>query len=248
MKREKKFTLIELLVVIAIIAILASMLLPALNKAREKGRQAACTNNLKQMGTLMSFYQGDYKAFYPWFVFSSNGAAGGGTLYSWIAYQAVYTGKFKSLADVAIWYPVSSNSNYEQAKAKFSLFACPGAKWIWPDPLQFGGNRSAASHQSYATNYAANFSLMGINYGATPKDSKRLTQIRKPSTTSSCWDGVRSPNGDNIWYITQGSGNIVDYRHTNSTNALFADGHAANFPRTGVLPISYRSTPLCLWE
>ncbi len=85
------FTLIELLIVVAIIAILAGMLLPALNKARAKAQSAKCVSNLKQLSTAFSMYQGDSNGFYPPVCRAAfGGSAANRNPYGWTLYNGGY--------------------------------------------------------------------------------------------------------------------------------------------------------------
>ena len=225
---KREFTLIELLVVIAIIAILASMLLPALNKARDAAKKTTCQNNLKSMGKAAAMYTADHDDILP----GVNLSMPNFTSASWKARIAPYLGlTYKEL-------PAGSS---EQWMEKFSqgVFHCPTWRremitlknWSgnWLDELYFGG---------YGFAFPGNQMPEGIYGLGWQFDSngiffyRKITQVSKPTETIMIGD-------NNDGYIGGRSNAPVLYpprwdvaaqlpdRHGAAFNVLWVDSHVS---------------------
>ena len=142
MSSKRDFTLIELLVVIAIIAILAAMLLPALNQAREKAHNATCINQLKQMATATAMYTSENRDIVtPARCPSSLGSASDprATWYMLLKpYNSLFTRKRKDTGAVSAGSPICPTALRENGTCK----SPEGDFKLWTDA---GGNNSYSS-------------------------------------------------------------------------------------------------------
>ncbi|MBR2723456.1 MAG: type II secretion system protein [Lentisphaeria bacterium] len=213
---KKQFTLIELLVVIAIIAILAGMLLPALNTARERGRIATCQSNQKELGVYFQFYISDNNDYM----------------------LAIHD---KNATNLTHWQYIirdtyAQRQHYTDEVQMPRVFRCPSKKHkSWHgDDIHYGYNVVFLG-MSY---FLGARDKDGGRFGGDPYRPAKLSQIASPSQTICTVDThKRNNSGDaaNSGFYkvapnntTAKNNGIVDTLHNKSTNVMWVDGHVSN--------------------
>ena len=216
---RRHFTLIELLVVIAIIAILAGMLLPALNRARESAYSATCLSNLKQLGSGYVQYAGSFDDLLP----PCSDANGRFTDY-------LLAGK---LVTGSLFHcPAERNSiNWRNVTEEYAFQTPHNDNLDWPE--------YAMSEGLYLKDYGADLSK-SIKLSRAKAPSRTLSNADSAARAN---DGTKAFSW-NLCYVYQTSGfSVIDVRHNGGANALFLDGHVEGrrSAATGNLPFPYNT-------